>query len=176
MTEKKPTKQWISFTLGSETYAHAIASVREIIHYVPPVPVPGAPPEVEGVLNVRGDVVPILCGHTLLNLPTEAVDDDDWRVIILETPAGLLGLRVDAINEIVTFPDADIEANTSIAPTSRIAKGVTIKGTYQHQQDLLIPIDLTNYGNNARTTPAETTPEATPISAFPDPTASPATK
>lgn len=172
MTEKQQTKQWISFTLGSETYAHAIDSVREIIQYVPPVPVPGSPREVEGVLNVRGDVVPILCGHALLNLPDEAVNNDGWRVIILETPSGLLGLRVDAVREIVTFSEEAVDTNMLTAPASPIAKGVLIKGTYHHLQELLIPIDLSGYGST--TAPAETAPETAPTAVFPTSTAPPA--
>lgn len=192
MTEKEPTKQWISFSLGRETYVHAIDSVREIIQYTPPVPVPGAPHEVEGVLNVRGEVVPVLCGHALLNLPDEAVHDDGWRVIILETPSGLLGLRVDAVREIVAFSEAAIEADTQTAFTSPPGKGGLIKGTYyygnhhgnHHQQELLIPIDLSGYGETMGTAKAEATPETapetapeiTPTAAFPASNAPPAVK
>lgn len=193
MTEKEPIKQWISFSLGTETYAHAIDSVREIVQYTPPVPVPGAPREVEGVLNVRGEVVPVPCGRALLNPPDEEVRDDGWRTVILETPSGLLGLRVDAVREIVAFSEAAIEADTQAAFASPPGKGRLIKGSdyhlnyhhlNRHQQEQLIPIDLSGYGETRGTGQAEATPETAPetapeimpAAAFPASNASPAVK
>lgn len=138
MTQKKPTEQWISFTLGSEIYVHAIDTVREIIPYSRPVPVPGTAAEVEGVLNVRGEVVPILSGRTLLELGDEP-PDEHWRIIILEIASGLTGLCVDAVREIVTFPAAAIE------PNGQVIDGGLVKGTFKHGEALLIPLDLSDY-------------------------------
>ncbi len=129
--------------LGPETYAHAIDSVREVIHYAVPVPVPGSPAEVEGILNVRGEVVSVFSGRRLLSLGEDRdTDDEDRRVIILETSTGLMGLDVDKVKEIVSFSEQDIEA------TAQVADGELIKGIYHHSEGLLIPIDVSAYCGN----------------------------
>jgi purine-binding chemotaxis protein CheW len=84
--------QWISFQLTAETYAHSVARVREIIPYAEPTPVPGAPSSVAGILNIRGNVVPIISGRRLFGLNEPEQYTEQGRVIILELGSELTGI------------------------------------------------------------------------------------
>ncbi|WP_020409702.1 chemotaxis protein CheW [Hahella ganghwensis] len=138
MNEEGINEQWISFKVGMETYVHPILSIKEIIQYSEPVPVPGSPDEIEGILYVRGDVVTLLSGRTLLS---EAHDEDrdDWRIIILETGVGQIGLTVDSVGDIVPLGEAEIEWNAQGSHSE------VIKGTARYRDDLFILLNLSDY-------------------------------
>lgn len=82
MSEQLHTQQWLCFQLGSETYAQRVGQVQEIRDYISPVPIPGAPDCVEGVLNVRGEIVTIVSGQSMLALPDA---HSCAHIIVLET-------------------------------------------------------------------------------------------
>ena len=59
-TEAPATQQLVMFSLADEDYGIAITRVQEIIHYAAPRPMPGSSPEVEGVINLRGRLIPVV--------------------------------------------------------------------------------------------------------------------
>ena len=129
---------YLCFQLDNEHYLHNALAVREIMRYETPTPVPGAAASVEGILNVRGEVVAVVSGRRLLGLSTGARRNDNWRIIILESMQGWIALTVDAVTEIVSAQESSIE------PTQQAGEFPFIKGTLQCDQQLFIVTDLLN--------------------------------
>ena len=65
--------QLIIFQLGSEEYAVPIMCVQEIIMVQPPTRIPKSPPFVEGVINLRGHIIPVIDGRKKFNLNNSTV-------------------------------------------------------------------------------------------------------
>ena len=126
-------------------YVHPVDSIREIINYESPIPVPGADREVEGILNVRGEVITVLSGQVLLELD-DAPPDKEGNIIILDTTAGQIGLSVNAVDEIITLESRQIDTGQESAASN------LIKGTVRHDDGLFILIDLSNYRQESHET------------------------
>ncbi len=131
-------QQWICFCLSGERYVHPVSTVGEIIRYSAPVPVPGAPTEIDGILNVRGEIITIASGRRLLRLEA-STPTEDWRVILLDTDRGPLGLVVDQVIEIVKFRPTDVDTSACQGESG------IIRGTIQHHSGLLIQTDIAHY-------------------------------
>ncbi len=99
--------QLCTFRVGGEDYAIDIMRVREIIPWQPVTPVPRAPPFVEGVIRLRGEVIPVLDVRRRLGLavtpPTRKT-----KILIVKVAGRRLGLVVDEVTEVVRIPRADI--------------------------------------------------------------------
>jgi purine-binding chemotaxis protein CheW len=134
MSEQLHDQQWLCFRIEDETYAHPVNQVREILDYLSPVPVPGAQSCVEGVLNVRGEIVTIVSSKQLLGLD-EAVNDSE-HIIVLETTSGLVGVTVDEVKKISVLADEDM------MPVERNQNSSPVKGTINHDDQLLILTDF----------------------------------
>jgi purine-binding chemotaxis protein CheW len=106
-------EQYLTFMLAQEQFAIGILAIREIIEYHGVTEVPMMPPCVRGVINLRGAVVPVI------DLPARfgrASSEATKRtcVVIVEADAGggerqVMGLVVDAVNEVLDIAPADIE-------------------------------------------------------------------
>jgi purine-binding chemotaxis protein CheW len=95
--------QLVSFQLGPEEYAIDILGVQEIIRMVEITQVPNAPHFVEGVVNLRGKVIPIINLRTRLGLAsTESTKDT--RIVVVEVAHLILGFIVDSVEEVLRLP------------------------------------------------------------------------
>lgn len=135
MSEYSSEKQWISFNIGKETYALPVMMVREVVEYEEPVPVPGAPVEVEGVLNHRGEVISVVSGHRLLNERNKE-PGRLWRIMVMETTEGLLGMSVDLVREIILINPDEIHHESSKDSAD------CVLGTVRCDEDLVILMDV----------------------------------
>ncbi len=122
--------QWVSFVLGDEVFACRVADVQEIIPYSEPVPVPGGPDAISGILNVRGDIIPVLNTAQLLNTRS----GEAQRIIILEQGEELTGLEVDRVGEIIAVAPQQIDHATQ--------DNEHIRGTVLHRDRLVILMEL----------------------------------
>jgi len=103
------TGTYLTFQVGREEYGIEIFKVREIIGMLPITPVPGSPPEMIGVINLRGKVIPVVSVRTRFAMP--AVEPHPHNVIIVvENQQGEIGLAVDRVAEVARFTEAEIEA------------------------------------------------------------------
>lgn len=104
VTEKPDSElvQLTAFRVGQEEYVVDIMRVREIIRPVPITKVRKGPRFVEGVINLRGEVIPIVDLRRRFELPAE--DTARRRIIILTIEGRVLGLIVDAVTEVVRAP------------------------------------------------------------------------
>ncbi len=105
--------QLVSFQLGPEEYAIDILDVQEIIRMVEITPVPNAPHYVEGVLNLRGKVIPIINLRTRLGL-SSTEHTKDTRIVVVDVAHLLLGFIVDSVEEVLRLPEELIEPPPSI--------------------------------------------------------------
>jgi purine-binding chemotaxis protein CheW len=104
--------QFLTFSLGDESYAVDIRTVREIIQYGAMTTVPLMPGFVRGVINLRGAVVPVIDLHARFGRPAAAVGKRTCIVIFDANRDGEhveLGLMVDSVSEVIEIAAAAIE-------------------------------------------------------------------
>jgi purine-binding chemotaxis protein CheW len=100
--------QQLLFLIGSEEFGVDALRVQELIRYTSPVKVPNAPPSVQGVINFRGEVIPVLDMRTIFQL--ESGNYNDFTVIIVvETNGKIFGLIVDRVLDIISFSEDNIQ-------------------------------------------------------------------
>jgi purine-binding chemotaxis protein CheW len=105
--------QLVSFKIGNEEFGINILIVQEIIKTVQITKVPNAPVFVEGIINLRGRVIPVIDLRTRLNLPKKA-RDKDTRIIVLEVNSKTVGFIVDEVNEVLRIPKSITEPPPSM--------------------------------------------------------------
>jgi len=99
---------YLTFQLAEEEYGIEILSVREIIGMLPITPVPGSPPEMLGVVNLRGKVIPVVSVRSRFGMAGAASHPHNV-IIVVETGQSLVGLAVDRVKEVASFSAQDTE-------------------------------------------------------------------
>lgn len=115
-------QQYLTFMLGGETFALGILAIKEIIEYRGLTEVPMMPPSIRGVINLRGAVVPVMDLQARFGRPTSDITKRTCIVIIEVESEGerhVLGAVVDAVNEVLEIPAADIEPPPSFGTRIR---------------------------------------------------------
>jgi purine-binding chemotaxis protein CheW len=106
--------KYLTFVLGGEAYGIGILQVREIIRPTAITPVPQMPPHIQGVINLRGKIVPVLDLRARFGLAAPAANDRSCIVVVQVKTTGsagaLTGLLVDAVEDVISLTDKDIEA------------------------------------------------------------------
>jgi len=110
--------QLVTFLLGQEEYGIPIARIQEIDRLSKITQTPKAPKFVEGVTNLRGEVIPVLSTRTLFALEAKA-SDDHTRVIIVDLGGAKTGLVVDSVKQVLSIPKRNIAP-----PPESISNGV----------------------------------------------------
>jgi len=103
--------QMIVFRLSNEEYAVPITFIQEIIMRQECTRIPKSPVFVEGVINLRGHIIPIINGRKKFNLSLhdEGLDIKDSRIMVLELAKESVGLIVDSVTEVIHLNVGDIE-------------------------------------------------------------------
>ena len=100
--------QWVGFYVGQEKFGVNVLHVQEIIRMNEITPVPGAPHYILGVINLRGNVVPILSTRACFNMDiVEATATT--RIILIDMEKQVIGIVVDAVAEVVSLSQDMIE-------------------------------------------------------------------
>jgi purine-binding chemotaxis protein CheW len=126
-------QQIVVFSLGREEYSLPITQVQEIIRYAEPRTIPNAYACVRGVINLRGKIIPVCDLAGLLGLSHEP--DGEAKIVIVETQAGVAGLMVDEVDEVLTIGDEQLEP----PPT---AQSDHIRAIAKVEDRLLVLLDL----------------------------------
>lgn len=132
------TVQVVSFKLGSEEYGVDIAQVQEINRMVAVTHVPRAPQFMEGVINLRGQLIPIIDLRARFGMP-RAEHTKSTRIVVTEIGAKRVGMVVDSVSEVLRLPLDQIEE----AP--EMITGVEteyIRGVGKIEDRLIILLDL----------------------------------
>ena len=107
--------QYIVVKIGSEQYGLNISFVDNIVRMQKITRVPKAPHHYVGVINLRGEVVPVMSVRRKMHL-SEDVFEKSTRIIILKLEElGPVGVVVDAVSEVVSLGDSQIEKNVQSA-------------------------------------------------------------
>ncbi len=101
--------QLVSFRLGDEEYGVDILNVQEIIKMMEITRVPNSPDFVEGVINLRGKVLPVIDLRKRLGLPKKE-HDKATRIIVVEMDKKIVGFIVDSVSEVLRIPYSALEA------------------------------------------------------------------
>lgn len=108
--------KYLTFKLGPEEYGVPVLEVREILKTLEVTTLPQVPPHVRGVINLRGKVIPIVHLASKFGLPVEDESERSSIIVVEVALPGerlLLGMLVDAVCEVLTIADEDIEAPPS---------------------------------------------------------------
>ena len=110
-------QQLVVFDLSSEAYGVDIGAVREIIRLQDITKVPRTPEFVEGVINLRGKVIPVVDLRKRFGLPTEEESKEN-RIVVVDIGAQDIGVVVDAVTEVLRIPTESVEPPASVITTS----------------------------------------------------------
>jgi purine-binding chemotaxis protein CheW len=130
--------QLVTFTLEKEEYAVDILSVQEINRITEITRVPNAPDYVEGVINLRGKVIPVVNLRKKFGLDNRETDDSS-RVIIMDIQGVTYGLVVDSVSEVLRIPANIVEPPPPMASSM---SSMFIKGIAKLENRLIILIDI----------------------------------
>ncbi len=130
--------QLVSFRLGHEIFAIDILGVQEIIRLAEITHVPNAPHYVEGVVNLRGKVIPIINLRARFGLPA-ATPTKDTRIVVVEVAHMILGFIVDSVEEVLRLSEDCIEILPS---TGRGGAEECHRGVGRVNERLVMVLDL----------------------------------
>ena len=132
------TIQVVSFKLGAEEYGVDIAQVQEINRMVAVTHVPRAPEFMEGVINLRGQLIPIIDLRTRFGMP-RTEHTKNTRIVVTEIGTKRVGMVVDSVSEVLRLPVDQIE------PAPEMITGVDteyIRGVGKIEDRLIILLEL----------------------------------
>ena len=108
---------WLIFHLAGQPYAAPLKQVSEVVRDGDITPVPGAASDLLGIRQLRGRIVPVLDGCRRLGLPVDEGDGSRRRIVVLSHQGHLVGLRVDAVGDLL-----DVSGETLAAPAGRTSR------------------------------------------------------
>jgi purine-binding chemotaxis protein CheW len=132
------TTELVGFILGNEEYAIEINKVQDINRMVEITRVPKTPDFVQGVMNLRGKVIPVIHLRKRFHLPDKPFDRNS-RIVVVEVAGSIMGFIVDSITEVIRIPAGAIEQ------VPDLVSGIDseyIMGVGKLKNRLLILIDL----------------------------------
>lgn len=129
------SEQLVVFQLGNEEYAVAIDKVKEIIRYKEATKLPSTPPYMEGIINLRGKVIPVVDLAKRFGLERELTEGK--QAVIIEAAGQEVGVVVDGVTEVLRIDDSAIEPAQSVAYGAEFLRSIGKVG-----ERLLIILDL----------------------------------
>ncbi|MFZ5968152.1 MAG: chemotaxis protein CheW [Bacillota bacterium] len=131
-------KQYVIFRLDNEEYGVDIMNVKEISEFKESVKVPNTPKFVDGIINLRGDITPIINLKKRFNLAGSNANEDT-RIIVINIQDRQVGFVVDEASQVIRISENDIE------PAPEIVAGVDkkyITGVGKLKDRIVLLLDL----------------------------------
>lgn len=100
--------QLVTFRIGEEEFGVDILAVQEIIRLMQITMVPRAPEFIEGVINLRGKVIPVINMRTRFN-KVQVQPDSSTRIVVMELDQKIVGFLVDGVSEVLRIPESTVE-------------------------------------------------------------------
>jgi len=138
--DQEQLMQLVGFTIGKELFGVDILMVQEIIRAAPITPVPNSPEFVEGVINLRGNILPVIDLRKRLNLLTSEIDLKDTWILILDIQNKITGFIVDSVTEVIKIQESTIEAPPDIIKAG--LESQYLRGVCDIGEHLLILLDF----------------------------------
>ncbi len=128
----------VGFRIGNEMYGIRIGAVREIVRVPEITSVPSAPDLIEGVINLRGKIIPVMDLRKRFG-QTEIISDKKNRILVVELENKLIGLIVNAASEVLKLPPSEVDS-----PGSVFAEGESsyVTGVGKLKGRLIILLDI----------------------------------
>jgi len=140
--------QLVTFQLGEELYGIDIMDVKEIVRIQAIRAIPNAPAYVDGIFNLRSEIVPIINLHTRFHLKKLVSSDEDEELlasfVIIDIEGMKLGIIIDRISRVITVEQDEIQ------PPPQMITGIGaeyIHGVVRHEKGYLIILDVRNLFN-----------------------------
>ena len=133
--------QLVTFKLDNEEFAVNILEVQEINRMTEITKMPNSPHHVEGVVNLRGRVIPVVSLRKKLGL-AEVENNEHSRIMIMDIQGSTMGLIVDAVSEVLRIPSDIVEPPP---PLSTDANTEYIKGVAKLEDRLIMLGDLKGF-------------------------------
>jgi purine-binding chemotaxis protein CheW len=133
--------QLVSFAIGKEQFGVDILVAQEIIRMAPITSIPNSPDFIEGVINLRGHIIPVIDLRKRLNLnPLAEGDRNNVRILIINVQDRVTGFIVDAVSEVLKIAKSLIEPPPEIVVAG--LKSQYIRGVCKLDERLLILLDF----------------------------------
>ena len=132
------TRQFCTLHLAGHLFGVPVKRVQEVISYQAMTRVPLANPVINGLINLRGQIVTAIDMRKRLELPAREADQRSMNVVV-QTPGGVVSLLVDAIGDVVEVEDTIFEAPPETL--TGVAKEL-ILGVYKFEDRLLLELDI----------------------------------
>lgn len=141
LPEPEVTSQLVLFTLSDETYGVDIQRVREIIRIPEITRIPRTPDFIEGVINLRGGVIPVVDLRKRFNLQDADRDQlaETGRIVVMDMRDWTIGMMVDGVSEVLRVQGGAVEP-----PSPYIVSADTrfISGVVKDGERLVVLLDL----------------------------------
>lgn len=137
------TVEILVFELARQRYGLLATAVREVVRAVAVTPLPRAPRVVEGVIQIRGEVVPVLDLRARFGLPAKPIDPAD-HLIVARTDARVVALRVDQALTLMRLETAELQELRALVSGAEYVSWLA-----RLPQDLVIIHDLDTFLSRA---------------------------
>lgn len=138
--ENEGMLQFVGFSIGREKFGVDILTVQEIIRSTNVTPVPNSPSFVEGVINLRGDIIPVVDLRKRLNLfDADQSMEKNW-ILILRIGERIAGFIVDDVTEVLKVPEDAIDPPPAIVIAG--LENQYIKGVCEIEGELLVILNF----------------------------------
>lgn len=131
--------QLVSFKLDNEEYGIEVLKVREIIRMIPITHMPNTPAYVEGIINLRGKIIPVVSMRKKFGL-REQDNGSQTRIVVMDISGELMGFVVDSVSEVIRISGSEIQP-----PPNVVSGGIDqecITGVINQAERLLVLLDL----------------------------------
>lgn len=105
---RESVKKFVTFGLCSERYGIDVGKAKEILARYEIVPLPKTPEFIEGIISLRGDIIPIVDLRKRFSLPSKD-KDNETRIIVLELKDFTVGIQVDTVFEVLKLAEDEVE-------------------------------------------------------------------
>lgn len=133
------TSQFIVIKLGNEQYGINIKYIDNIVRLQHITRVPKVPPYLKGVINLRGEVIPVMSIRIKMGLPVDEITKSSRIIIIKLETQGTIGIIVDEVKEVVTL---ELEQIEKVSYDSKDEKENFISGVGKCDDGLISLLDL----------------------------------
>ena len=138
VAEEEEEQQLVVFMLNEESYGVDVSAVREIIRLQEITRVPRTPEFVEGVINLRGRIIPVVDLRKRFGFAA-AEQTQESRIVVVDTVGQDVGMVVDAVTEVLRITGIAVEPPSSVMTQ---ANADYLRGIVQLQERLIILLEL----------------------------------
>lgn len=119
--------QVVIFELNNQSYALPIVQTKEIIRVTDIVKIPRVEHYIEGIMNLRGNVIPVINLNSRLGIPDNGITGES-RIIVVGLDDKKVGLIVERVNQIGKYSESQVESSAVAGDNVSFIKGVIKKG------------------------------------------------